>query len=369
MSSVRVLIVALLALVVTFSGALAQANPPPKSPFGTPGVARTAPAAQQVAEPQGVLGQTWLALVKAQRDLTEAMTTAVRRLKTGDFVSSTMFLAFVSFMYGVLHAVGPGHGKFVISSYALANEQTVRRGIVLSFMAALVQALSAIALVSVAIMVFRATSVEMRQVEAWLELVSWGLIAGLGMWMLWRQVGPLLAGRGAAAAAGAGHHHHDHAHGHDHAHHDKSHHGHGHGVAVATVADDHVHDEHCGHMHVPPPSALQGAWSWREAWALALSIGVRPCTGAILVLIFASSIGLFWAGVFATFAMAVGTAITISALAAIAVSSRNLAARVAGADSLWGNRIVVGAGIAGALLVTLLGAAGFIAALGGPGPL
>ena len=170
------------------------------------------------------------------------MTTAVRRLKTGDFVSSTMFLAFVSFMYGVLHAVGPGHGKFVISSYALANEQTVRRGIVLSFMAALVQALSAIALVSVAIMVFRATSVEMRQVEAWLEMVSWGLIAGLGLWMLWRQVGPLLAARNACwqrrcRSQVTIDHAHDHGHNHDH-------HAHGH--------HDHGHDHGCAPLPAPP---------------------------------------------------------------------------------------------------------------------
>lgn len=317
------------------------------------------------AAPQGVLDGIWTTVLQAQRDLTGAMTGAVRRLKTGDVVSSTAFLAFVSFMYGVLHAVGPGHGKFVIASYALANEQTVRRGIALSFMAAVIQALSAIVLVLIATAVLKATSIQMRATEAWLESLSWALVAAVGAWLLWRQVGPLLpASRGAQ---------HDHGHAHDHAHHDHDD-GHAHdrpGAATAAAAwpADHVHDEHCGHVHFPPPTALQGQWSWREAWSLALSIGIRPCTGAILVLIFASSIGLFWAGVLATFAMAIGTALTVSALAAIAVGSRNLATRIAGADNAWAGRIQLGAGVIAALLVLGIGVSGLVVSLTGAAPL
>lgn len=331
-------------------------------------------ALAQGAGSGGSNGGFWAMLMQMQRDLTTAMTTAVRRLQTGDVVSSTAFLAFVSFLYGVLHAVGPGHGKFVISSYALANEQTVRRGIALSFMAAAIQAISAILLVVVATALLKATSVGMRATEAWLETVSWALIAGIGAWMLWRQARPLLpvslVGGGTHGHAHAHDHaHHDHGHGHDH--HDHAHHGHAHGsaAAAATCTTDHVHDEHCGHVHLPPPSALEGPWSWRDAWGIALSIGIRPCTGAILVLIFASSIGLFWAGVFATFAMAIGTAITVSALAAIAVGSRNWAARIAGADNVWSSRITSGAAIAGSLLVLAIGVSGFVVSLSGGTPL
>ena len=87
------------------------------------------------------------------------------------------------------------------------------------------------------------------------------------------------------------------------------------------------------------------------------------------MLIFASSIGLFWAGVFATFAMAIGTALTVSALAAIAVGSRNWAARIAGADNVWAARITKGAGIAGSLLVLAIGVSGFLVSLSGSSPL
>lgn len=114
---------------------------------------------------------------------------------------------------------------------------------------------------------------------------------------------------------------------------------------------------------MPSPDQLEGPWSWSKALAVAFSVGIRPCTGAIIVLVFAISQGLMWAGVFATFAMALGTAITVSALATLAVASRELATRLAGEESRWGWRIERAAGLAGAVLVIGLGAAFFLGSL------
>ena len=119
---------------------------------------------------------------------------------------------------------------------------------------------------------------------------------------------------------------------------------------------------------MPEPSQLEGPWSWPKAISLALTVGIRPCSGAILVLLFAMSQGLLWAGVFATFVMSLGTALTVSALAALAVGSREAALRWAGRDSQWASRLQTGVGIVGALLVVVLGAAGFLASLRGPAP-
>jgi ABC-type nickel/cobalt efflux system permease component RcnA len=326
---------AVLALVALLAlPALAQSGPPPKSPLGV-----TSPQkAEPTAASGGVLGRLWIGIVEAQRDLTNAMTGAVKRLKATGTAGATALLAFVSFLYGVLHAVGPGHGKFVISSYALASERTVRRSLLLSVMAALVQAMSAILIVGAFAVVLSATSLEIRAAEGWLETASWALIAILGAWLLWRQL--------KALRSKAAHEHHHDAH-----------------------QAGHRHDDSCGHVHVADPGLLGGAWSWRQAWSLALSIGIRPCTGAIAVLLFALSIGMFWAGVLAAFAMAAGTALTVSALAAIAVGSRELASRMAGRDSLWAVRIEQTAGIAGAALVLVIGATFFAASLAGPTPL
>jgi ABC-type nickel/cobalt efflux system permease component RcnA len=334
--------------------------------------AQAAARATPAAEPAGLGARLWMWVLEGQREMTGAMTSAVRQLKTGDAVGSAMALAAVSFLYGILHAVGPGHGKFVISSYALANEKTMRRGIVLSFMAALVQAVSAIAIVGVLAMLFKATSLQIRALEAHLETASWGLIALFGAWLLYRQIHAL---RATAGPDGHGHSH-AHAHGphHDHDGHHHPHGAHGHHHHASDPHHHHHHDEEaacaaCGHAHVATPDQLQGEWSWGKAWSLALSIGIRPCTGALGVLLFALSLGLFWAGVFATFAMALGTAITVSVLAALAVGSRQLATRLAGPEGPWAGRIATAAGLTGAALVLVMGVTFCIASLSGPTPL
>ncbi len=120
---------------------------------------------------------------------------------------------------------------------------------------------------------------------------------------------------------------------------------------------------------MPAPKDLEGDLTWSKSLAIAGSVGVRPCTGAILVLIFALSQGLLWAGVFATFAMALGTAITTSALAAFAVGSKELATRYAGEGSRWADHIGTAAGLAGSAAVLLMGTAFFLASLNGPAPL
>ena len=122
---------------------------------------------------------------------------------------------------------------------------------------------------------------------------------------------------------------------------------------------------------MPDPSQLQGTLSWRKALAIALSVGIRPCTGAILIMIFALSQGLLIAGIFATFAMALGTAITVSTLAALAVGSRELPTRLAGGESRLAGAVATGAGLVGSALVFLMGASFFVASLSGgmTGPL
>ena len=251
----------------------------------------------------------------------------------------------------------------------LASEQTVRRGVMLSFLAAAFQALSALILVAILVYGLRATGLTVKATEAWLETASWAVVTLLGAWLVWRQVRELRSARSVASAHNHDgavhdhhhhHHHHDgpgHAHQHNHGH--DHHHGHGH---------DHHHGDGghacCDHAHLPDPKQLEGAWSWRRALMLAAAVGIRPCTGAILVLVFAIGQGLAWAGVFATFAMALGTAITVSALAAIAIGSRELAARFGGESSGWAMGVRRVAGIGGSVAVMILGGILFIGSLG-----
>lgn len=313
----------------------------------------------------------------------------------------------------MFHAAGPGHGKAVISSYLLANEETWRRGITLSFASALLQALVAVLLVAIAALALNATAKSMNDAVRVIETVSYGLIALLGARLTWVKGGAFIrafrnwrAGRDAGdhapivpmahahthAAqepahshvhghvhehAHAGHDHHDHS-GHDHSRHDHSDHAHAyHHHDHATMAahrhdatrhepqhhhahhshetHDHAahdHDDHCGHSHGPDPEQLAGSGGWRRGLSAIIAVGLRPCSGAILVLVFALAQGLFWAGVAATFVMGLGTAITVAAIATFAVGAKTLAKRFA-AHRAGGNVLVVRGLEAGAAVLVL----------------
>lgn len=347
--------------------ASAPATPSPKSflpPSAARGAVPVAPAEQ------GWSARLYAWLMAVQGDYNRQLARSVREIKTGHPFFAALALASLSFMYGVLHAVGPGHGKAVISSYVLASDRTVRRGIALSFLAALFQAFSALLLVAILIGVFSATGMARQATEAWLETVSWGLVVVIGVWLLWKQSSKLWLDSRAAPSTpstpgGAPSHAHAHAHashdhgapvlataatavGHTHVHSPAQAHAHSH---AHDPHDGHDHADCCGHAHMPDPKDLEGPWSWRTAIPLALAIGIRPCTGAIAILVFSLSQGLLWAGVFATFAMALGTAITVSALAVIAVGSRDLAAWLGGGQSGWGRHVRTMTGIGGALAV------------------
>ena len=131
----------------------------------------------------------------------------------------------------------------------------------------------------------------------------------------------------------------------DHDHHDHDH-AHGHG---------HVHDEHCGHSHGPTPDQLAGPGGWQRGLGAIFAVGLRPCSGAILVLVFALAQGLFWAGIAATFVMGLGTAITVATIAVVAVSAKGLARRLSAGSEGGGTLIMRGIEFGAAGLVLLFG--------------
>jgi len=275
-----------------------------------------------------------------QQWFSQHMTGAIEQLAGGNAWTAGLLLASFSFIYGVFHAVGPGHGKAVISSYVLANERTLRRGVLISFMAGFFQAVSAVAIVSVMGLLFKLGSRRMDLFSNNLETISYAAIALFGLWLLFTQVRSYFLPSYALAVAG-----HDHGQAHDH--------DHGH---------DHGHDHH-GHAHLPEATELDGQWSWTKATSMAALVGLRPCTGALIVLVVALHQGLYWAGVASTFVMALGTSITVSLLAVMAVASRDLATRLAGTSELWVGRVEAFAKIGGGLAMVLVGLAFFLASL------
>ena len=338
----------LLCLTLSF-GALAQSEPQ-KSPFGVPlAPGQTTAAPAQKAE-RSFLGDLWSYVLTQQQRINRELAGAVRQMKTGNVLDATLLLAFLSFTYGVLHAAGPGHGKAVISSYMLANEVALRRGILLSFVSAALQGVSAIVLMGAVFLVLRGSSVSMTDATRFLEIASYALVTAFGAWLLWKKAAPalrrLLVGSPVHSLSAAHVHAHHHDHGHHHHDHDHDHHHHEHGEACG-----------CGHAHAPDPKLISGErFDWRTAWAAIVAVGLRPCTGALIVLSFAFLNGLWVAGVLSVAAMSIGTAITVSALAVMAVTAKNWAVALAG-DGRAGNRVHAAIEIAGAAFVFLLGVA------------
>jgi nickel/cobalt exporter len=279
-----------------------------------------------------------------QRAFYGKMSGALTRMKRESAWTAAWTLMLLSFLYGVLHAAGPGHGKAVVSAWLLANERQLRRGVLISFMAAGVQALTAIVLVTGLLLSVKAAAKTAKSMAVGLEAASFGLIALTGLWLVWQAVRPRLAPAPALAVEGAhNHEHHHHHHGHDHHHHEHDHHEHG-------------PDCGCGHAHMPSAAELNEPVSLWKAATIAFAVGIRPCTGGILVLLFSSALGLYWAGVAATLVMAVGTAITVSFIAILAVKSRDLALKLAGrGDGVWLGRTAFGLKFLGGLFIACVG--------------
>ncbi|GLK57033.1 ABC-type nickel/cobalt efflux system permease component RcnA [Methylopila capsulata] len=304
----RVVLVASAALALVALAGAADALAQAAGPFGVgrPDGPGGAPAAG------GLLG--WIAA--QQSSFYRSLSAAIRAAKTDN--AALFSLAGLSFAYGVFHAAGPGHGKAVISSYLIATGEGFRRGVALSTLAALAQAVTAIAAVGLIAVVLGATSMAMGVATWWLEAASYAVILTLGLVLVWRKGrGFLRTLRGQAA---------------------------------------HVHGPDCAHEHGVDPKLVEGRVDWRRAGAAVLAIGLRPCTGALVVLVFALAQGILWAGVAATFAMAAGTAVTVAAIAALAVGAKGLALRLAAARPGAGSVALAGLETLAALVVLAFGA-------------
>lgn len=231
-----------------------------------------------------------------------------------------------SFIYGVFHAAGPGHGKAVVSGYLLSHHQTMRRGIALSIASAFCQGLVAICIVYGLVGLAGFLPRDTQTAVTVSERASFAMVALLGGYLMFRSLRKLWA----RMRGGAGH-----AHGH--AHH-------------------HEHDaDGCGHAHVPTAAQAESVSDLRSAIAVVLSVGIRPCTGAVIVLVFANLASLHWAGIGAVIAMSLGTSITVATLAIFAVSIRKGLTSIAWMNTGYADYVVDILAVAGGAVILSIG--------------
>ena len=274
----------------------------------------------------GITG--WILAQQQSFDL--LMREAVRAIRAD--ASAFWSLVGLAFAYGVFHAAGPGHGKAVLAAYLIANERALKRGLIMAALAALLQAFVAIALVLGLTLLLGLTSRHLRDAAQWVEILSYAAIALVGAALVWRKGKAFLAEWRAPQTVAS--------------------------RFICDAGDDpaHVHGPDCGHVHMPDPATLGGAkFDWRDAAGTVIAAGLRPCSGAILVLVFSAAQGIVLAGVVATLAMAVGTALTTGAIAIAAVYAKDVARRFSEKKVLSANRFLRALELLAALGVLLLG--------------
>jgi nickel/cobalt transporter (NicO) family protein len=296
------------------------------NPFGAP------PAAESPELTLVDRASAWI--LQTQRDLHRRLTLVLHELDEAPTARTAAALILASFLYGIFHAAGPGHGKAVISTYLLTHRQSLARGIWLSTLSSLMQGVTAIVAVLLLIGLFgwlaRDTMGQVRN----LELASFLLVALLGLWLIGRGLRSIWRLRRDARPpenvpmpvqirAGQG---------------DSDRpvaarsfsrvpdsppaRGLGTMLRSGRETRDHAHDCACGTPHHVNPN-LRGPW-----YATVFAVGIRPCSGAVLVMAVSYLLGIWLAGVAAVLAMSLGTAITVSVLAILAVQARDWTRRL-----------------------------------------
>lgn len=194
----------------------------------------------------------------------------------------------ISFLYGIFHSIGPGHGKIVVSTYLATHRTRLKAGFMITIVSALVQALTAIALVTTFLFLFHSGMHQLNgTVQHFFHASAIGVMA-IGLYMFVQAIR---------------HFYHQ------------------------TRIHPHMHDNQiccCGHQHVAGAEEINNASGIKEYLALIVSIGLRPCTGALLILFFAHLADVFWLGVVSSLLMAVGTAMTTSTIALLTVSGKKI---------------------------------------------
>lgn len=262
-----------------------------------------------------------------QRDFQNRIARTLRELRGGG-EGSLLVLLIACFAYGFFHAVGPGHGKVLLGGYGLGRKVSALRLSAIGLAASLGQAITAVALVYTGVLLLSLGREQMVGLtEDIMAPASYAAIALIGGWLILRGFRHV--------RAQAADHHHDHD-----------------GACSS-----------CGHRHGPTPDEVAGARSFTEILVLIGSIAIRPCTGALFVLLITWQMGIALAGIAGAFAMALGTATVTVAVGLGAVGMRgglvasltsgSLAARLLPAVEIFAGLLI--ALIASGLLLRSLG--------------
>ncbi|MFY1027633.1 zinc transporter permease subunit ZevB [Actinobacillus seminis] len=257
-------------------------------------------------------------IIDWQREFNQLIGGCLRAIKQQPMQAGTLLIG-ICFLYGIFHAVGPGHGKFVIASYLATHQSKLKAGMALSLLSSLMQGVVAVVATSIAVLVLQLSSAYFKLSQLWMERVAFGLILLLGLqWVYQSSVALCKQWQPAKTALQV----------------NRIHFAESSDFmkpsAVKKTPVFHRHSEHCGcgHRHLPDASQLEQANNLKSKFLVILSIGMRPCSGAIFVLFLAYMLNLYWWGILATMMMALGTGLMLSGFALMVQYARSSAIKL-----------------------------------------
>ena len=235
-----------------------------------------------------------------QRDLNRRMSKLGREIREGTNRWAYILLALIAFFYGLIHAIGPGHGKAITFSYFLTEDRAFLKGVMFGVLIAFTQVIMALVVVlTIYFALQRAFLASFESFSRLIKLVSAGLIVGLGIWLLLSSLGYIPG---------------------FHSHHDSKKKG---TVSLSFLA-------------------------------VAISIGIIPCPGAVILILFTINLGILKFGVWLALTMALGMMITISAVGILTLVAKDILSKtlkgkhLSGLFQQWAQR-------AGSFLIMIVG--------------
>ncbi len=211
--------------------------------------------------------------------------------------SGGVWLLVGAFLYGVLHAIGPGHGKFIVTTYLSTNRESLTAARVVPFLGSLMQGVSAILFVFILAVGLNLASGDLSASRWYVEKISALMIGAFGAYVIYRALKSLRPRK----------------------------------ITISAITPLHEHGERCGCGHHGVGRELHGV-DWKTRLGVVLAIGARPCSGAIMILMFANALGIVSWGIAAVMTMALGTALSILGLSLVVRYARNRAVNLFDAD-------------------------------------
>ena len=320
----------------------------------------TALEVEIVEDDAGSFGRVTELIVDFQRRANAEIASSMTAIERGDDLGAFVLALVIAFVYGMIHAFGPGHGKFVIISYFLGREARVMRGVTMAAQIAVIHVIAAVVVVWLADLVLQVGfGIGLSEVPG-VRAGSFLIIAGIGVYMLIQAVRGSFGPVGEEVAA----HGHGHGHSHSHAHDDFHSHSHAHGH-FHSQSHTHGHFHGHGHGHTHTHGLAHGTKV--EGGLLALAAGMVPCPGAVLIMLYAVANDMIYSSILLVASMSLGIGLSICAVGIGAILARKAAI---GAMERSGGRGVdilrQGMNYAGAVLVTLIGLVSFVAFLDVP---